>query len=437
MIKHCGFFLLLLLLPRPAAAVPRIIIDDAKIASAGIRKLPPSKRLVLYTDLPSSEEIDRLPAVFDLAFPQWCEFFHVDPAQHAAWKMTAFVMKDRTRFEQAGLLPAELPPFPNGFTMDDYLWVCNKHTDYYRRHLLLHEGTHGFMITVLRGLGAPWYMEGTAELLGTHFLDTSGREGLPRLTMNYMPANRDEAPDWGRVRTIKDLFAARQAVRLQTIIDYPVEVHAQKPTEAYAWSWAAAAFLDRHPRYHDRFRSLDKLVRGPDFNDKFYRLFQPDWQELSEEWQVFVAGMEYGYDVARTAIDFARGQPLPAAGAAIHVAADRGWQNSGLRLERGGNYKLTASGRYQVGTKPKIWWCEPGGVSIRYYQGRPLGQLLAAVRPDKGTGNGVAAFLRPTVVGLGEVMAPEQSGTLFFKINHSAAELKECAGELKVSVRRE
>ena len=35
-------------------------------------------------------------------------------------------------------------------------------------------------------------------------------------------------------------------------------------------------------------------------------------------------------------------------------------------------------------------------------------------------------------VGLGNPITPEQSGTLFFKINDSAAELDDNAGELKV-----
>ena len=56
-----------------------------------------------------------------------------------------------------------------------------------------------------------------------------------------------------------------------------------------------------------------RFVRHDDFNDRFYRLFQRDWPDLCEEWQVMVAGMEYGYDVARAAIDFrpaARCRPM-------------------------------------------------------------------------------------------------------------------------------
>jgi hypothetical protein len=151
---------------------------------------------------------------------------------------------------------------------------------------------------------------------------------------------------------------------------------------------------------------------------------------------VFVSGIEYGYDIGRAAIDFTPGQPLAASSAAVRVAADRGWQPSGVRLEGGVSYRLTASGRFQIGIEGKPRPCEPGGVSIRYYQGRPLGILLATVRPDKPPDKGPSAFLRPTVVGLAATITPEQTGTLYFKINQSAAELSGNTGELRVQVTR-
>ena len=237
------------------------------------------------------------------------------------------------------------------------------------------------------------------------------------------------------MRTIQDLVARRKALRLAAVIEFPDSAF---PTaESYAWCWAAVTLLDRHPRYQQRFRQLIGSVRDRDFNKRFYRLFQPDWQELCEEWQLMVTGMEYGYDVAREAVDFTPGKPLPPRGTEIAVAADRGWQNSGLRLEAGGSYRLAAAGRYQVAKTTKVWWCEPGGVSIRYYKGRPLGVLLASVRPDHPTPGSTTALLHSTVVGLGTTVSPAETGTLFLKINDSAGELDDNAGTLKVDVRRE
>ena len=64
--------------------------------------------------------------------------------------------------------------------------------------------------------------------------------------------------------------------------------------------------------------------------------------------------MEYGYDLGRAAVDFTPGKPLPEAGTSVRVEADRGWQNSGLRLESGVSYRLRATGRYQVADQPQI-----------------------------------------------------------------------------------
>jgi len=406
--------------------LPRMEVDEARAAALGIRKLT-GKRLTLFTDLASDEEIDALPQVFDQAFPQWCEYFSIDPSDHPEWNVTGFLIGDQEAFQQAGLMPESLPPFEHGFSWNYDLWLYEQPSAYYRRHLLLHEGTHSFMNTILRGCGPPWYMEGMAELLGTHLW----QEG--RLTLNYMPARREDVPMWGRIKIIKDDYAANRAKSFQGVLDYSPRAHLR--TEPYAWCWAAAAFLDGDPRYRERFRQLSRLVLEADFNARFRRLMGDDWDALAEQWQVFVADIEYGYDVARAAVDLTPGQPLAEAGASIRVEAARGWQNSGLRVEGGVTYRLRASGRYQVAQQPQIWWCEPGGVSIRYYKGRPLGMLLAAVcaspaRPEEPSG-----LLRPSAVGLGATLKPTQSGTLFLRINDSGAELADNAGTLTVHVK--
>ena len=404
-------------------------VDEARTAAAGIRKLT-SKRLTLYTDLPPDEEIDVLPEVFDRAFPQWCERFGIDAADHSDWRMTGFLIREKLRFRDVGLLPDDLPPFQHGYSRNYELWLCEQPSSYYRRHLLLHEGTHGFMNTLLGGCGPPWYMEGIAELMGTH----RWHEG--RLTMNYLPASPEQVPRWGRIEMIKDDFAARRAKTLKGVVEYGQ--HAHLDVEPYAWCWAAATLLDRHPRYQERFRQLHKRVLEPDFSDRFRKeIVGDDWDALAEQWQVFIADLEYGHDIPGTIVDFTPGQPPADAGMSVRVAADRGWQNSGLRLRAGVTYRLRASGRYQVADQPQIWWCEPGGVSIRYYKGRPLGVLLAAVRPEQPPVAGPSALIRPIVVGLGKTLTPRQTGTLFLRINDSAGELDDNSGELAVQIRPE
>ena len=408
----------------PGAAPSKV--DEAKAAQEGIRKIA-GRRLVLYTDLPPDPLIDELPKVFEEAFPLWCAYFGVEPQRYPDWHMTGFLMQDADCFRRAGMLPPSLPPFLNGYSVNYDLWLYEQPTPYYRRHLLLHEGTHGFMNTILRSCGPPWYMEGIAELFGTHRWENG------QLAMRVMPKTRNEAPGWGRVKIIQDEVAVENTLSFDDVLRFSGTDHRQN--EAYAWSWAAAILLDSHPRYQTRFRTLGAAVEANDFTERFRQLIGEDWNTLAAEWQVMAANMEYGYDVAKMALDMTPGSPLEPDWKILKLSATKGWQNTGIRLESGAAYDIRAQGRYQVAKEPVIWWCEPGGVTIRYYRGRPLGILLAAVAADNGEDGGMT-FAQPTPVGLGATLAPQSSGTLFLRINDSPAELDDNQGALDVAVRK-
>lgn len=405
------------LLPGPVAASEQ----------AGLRKLV-GQRLVLWTDVPPAPAVDGLPQVFDLAFPQWCAYYGRPPASLATWRMTGCLMRERQRFEAAGLLPADVPQFANGYSRGDRLWLYDQPSDYYRRHLLLHEGTHGFMNTVLPTVPPPWYQEGMAELFGTH----RWRDG--RLEMGFMPTNRDEVPLWGRVRIVQDAVAQHRAKYLRDVLAFNGQTHGSN--EFYGWCWTAASLLERDPRYHDRFRQLALALAADNGSAAFAELFATHPDELAEQWQLTVVDLDYGYDFARASVLFAPGQPLPAAGTEVSIAADRGWQSARVTLEAGQTYRLVATGRYQVANPGRPWPCEPGGVSIRYYRGRPLGMLLAAVRPDHPEPGRSSPLLRPIPVGLGTTLTPETTGTLYLKVNDSPAALSDNAGQLRVKINR-
>ena len=406
---------------------------DAAGVGGGIRRIV-GEHLTLYTDLPPSAEVDALPGLFDQAFGSWCAYFGVDAQRHAGWHVRGHLMRSRERFEAAGFVPAEVPDFTSGFALGDQVWCYDQTSEYYRRHLLLHEGTHAFMQTLLGGVGPAWYAEGMAELLGTHHVQDG------RLKLNNFPADREEVLKWGRIEIVRTDFAARRARTLPKVLAFDPRVHSEN--EWYGWCWAAAAFLDGHPRYRARFRGLHKLIGKPalgnhDFNEALVRSLGDDWGRVQEDWQIYVANLDYGYDFSRMDVEYAAGEPLPADGARATVDADRGWQSSGVRLQAGKKYRVSASGRYQVDDAPRIWWCEPGGVTIRYNQGKPLGILLAAVRSDDPQSSGASGLIRPMTVGLESVLTAPRDGTLYLRINDAAGSLANNAGTLTVRIDRE
>jgi hypothetical protein len=386
---------------------------------------------VLLTDLPSDPEIEKLPAIFDQAVAQWTEYFGIDRAKTAKWQARAHLIGERRRFDALDLMPADNDEFINGISVGSQLWLYDQPTPYYRRHLLLHEGTHAFMVSFLGGCGPGWYMEGTAELLATHRID----EPAGKLTLGIMPQSRDEVPMLGRIKLIRDAVAANQALTLPQVMQ--IDNRQQLGNESYAWTWAAAKFLDAHPRYRGRFRRLRKYVLDPEFNSLTRREYKGDWAELTAEWQAFVATLDHGYDFERMAIEFVRGRPLADQPARATIKADHGWQSAGVRLESGKSYRISASGRYQIAADQKNgalqpWPCEPGGVTIEYHDGRPLGVLLGAIVGPQNSAD--ARLAKPITVGLGTTMDPAASGTLYLRVNDSAAALHDNRGTLAVTV---
>ena len=415
---------------RPAILLLAILpLVSSPLVAADIRTIS-GKHLALRTDVPSDPEVDALPAVFDQAFDQWCQYFDVNPEDHAGWRVNGILMRgpaSRQRFVTARLMPNDLWNFKSGYSLGRDLWLYDQTSPYYRRHLLLHEGVHSFMSTVLGGTGPPWYSEGMAELLATHKLDGD------KLTVNYFPRSKKDVPKLGRIEMVREAIVKGRFLRLSEVANYGDTAH--RENEPYGWCWAAAAFLDGHPRYRKRFRRLPQYVAKPDFAAEFARRYRIDDALLNEEWQVYLANLDYGYDFSKAQLDVAKGQPLSSKTATVEVDADRGWQSSGITLEAGRSYRITAEGRFQVANKPKPWISEPGGVTVRYVEGHPLGLLLGAVRSNNfNAAKEDTPLAKPQAIGLETILVPSRSGTLYLRINDAPGELADNAGKLRVTI---
>jgi len=443
----------------PPSALARTLpppknVDVRRAAAAGVRLIE-SKHLRLFTDLPSSPAIDELPRVFDEAVPLWAEHFGIPLSRANNWRVQGFLVDDRERFESLDLLPRDNPIFINGYAHAVEFWFVEQPSDYYRRHLLLHEGTHCFMYSMLGANGPGWFMEGMAELLGTHEWNAG------KLKIGIVPKSNDDVPMWGRIKLIRDAKNEGRILPIEAVLQ--LDNRRGLNQEQYGWAWAFASFLDRNPAYQTRFRSLKEHVADPTFNDRFRELFADDWDNLQCEWRAHVAALRYGHDVAAAAMVHRTATPVGERARSAQILARGGWQSTGFLLSADREYEVVASGRFRIADDGQPWVSEPGGVTIDYYDGRPLGILLGALRPiasadsaprtqrgfNKDAANQQDAvdetnaddqpadpdFVQPTAIGLQTVLRPTRDAVLYVRVNDHPGRLDDNSGEVVVTVR--
>lgn len=400
---------------------------------AGLRVLE-GEHLVLVTDRPVREGdgVDDLPRIFDEAFDVWCGHFGIAHARQRRWLVIGCLMVDSERFRGAGLLPADgtLPVFKNGFCLGGKFWMMDQSSPAYRRHLLLHEGVHAFTLTILQSSAPTWYTEGIAEYLATHRLDRAA-DGSARFIPTPIPLEAGDVEQLGRIEKVRALRAAGDCPSLADVFATPPANH--HALDSYAASWAAVALLAGHPAHTDVFRACERGPLDGSFTKRLEAAAGWDAARAARDFDAFTDDLDYGYDFARSAIDWSAGRPLQGPHACT-VAADRGWQNSGWRLSQGQRCSLRATGRVKVGQASAcLLESEPNGISLEWYRGRPVGRLLAAQWVEQPTDGG-----RPRFVVLAEGAAGEftaaTDGPLYLKINESPGRLADNAGTLTVEL---
>ncbi len=434
--------------PLPLAGVVRglaigwlvaISVASAAPADDGFLRVP-GPQIELITDLPETESLKQLPLVFDRAVPLWGDYFGIPLERLQAWRMRGFVVRSEDRFRQAGYWPADLPPFLHGFQRGDALWVREQPSDYYLRHLWLHEGTHGVMLQFLGTTGPPWLAEGLAEYLATHLWQND------QLKLAVMPASKQDVPYWGRIKLLREEASAQRVLSIDEVVSLDGE--AFQEVRGYAWSWALVALLDQHPDWRPIFHRRLKTLRPgrPGWQALWTRQLLDELRAvarssgadspvtLEESWRLLIDQLDYGYDIADESV-VTKPARIPGESQDTVVVDSRlGWQSSGWHVKKGERYRLSATGRYRVKRGERPWMSEAGGVTIVYNQGLPLGMLLATVR---GTlGEDPTSLARATPVGLEAEWTPDHDGVVYLRINERAGSRRDNEGQLRVTLSR-
>ena len=401
--------------------------DDAALEQAGIHRYQ-SKYLKLYTDL-DSEIAKKLPPIADQLYAALVDYFGPLPPDRLGteFQMTGYLMRDETLFRDAGLLE-NVPLILHGRHLANRFWMRSQESEYFTRHLLLHECTHCFM-TFVPGYAAPlWYSEGMAEHFAAHRVNPEGTAEF-----RILLASDEEVPGWGRIPSIRRDIAAGNGLTIAGVEQLADPDYFQP--QAYAWAWAFCDFLDAHPRYQTSFRSLSQHLRDNQFDGHFRKLLSSP--RIRSDWLLFAQSVQYGFDLARAMQESPARERVDESGVhVVTVSADRGWQDSGVLLEEGVRYEVTAEGQFTLADHPKPWLSEPQGITIEYHDGQPLGKLVALIEPKFD--DSLPRFTAWKLIPLGKqhVFSAPYSGRLLLRLNDHWNSLDDNSGEVEVHIRR-
>lgn len=405
---------------------------DRKVAKAAGLHVLEEGRLILVTDMEPDEAIRALPKMVTEAYEPMCHFLNLIPRKN--WQLTAFLMKENAPFIDAGYLPDFLPAFHNGFSYNSFCWLYEQPSEYYRRHLLLHEMVHSLVLTHLGFVGPVWYAEGLAEYLATHDLSAQP------IQLGWMPPNREATPYYARIREIRDAVAAGKGRTFDEAFVFRHEDYASN--EVYYWSWGLFWFLENHPDTHEVLHEMASRLKdsptGKPLTDYLFQKLQKKLPKIRQEWEMFLATLDYGYSLEPMLWKEVAVEPLEKEQPFLRtVEANRGWQSTGIRVRKGDLLVIQAKGRFQIHVPDEEPYpCEANGVTIEYFRGFPLGQLQAAILPEKSflksDRNSPGTFFQPHPIGRNNRWKAPRDGVIFLRLNVGNERLEKCQGELLV-----
>jgi hypothetical protein len=407
-------------------------LNPQRLAAAGIHVLE-SRRLILLTDR-DPETVRDLPVLADLFFAyleRACG--RLRPSRSGAdFQAIGCLMSDFELFRTMGLVPGPVVEMRHGQQLGYRFWMRDQADDYYRRHLLLHEFAHVYMTcdAGLSDIPEGWFMEGAAEVFATH-ATTAGetRFGL-------LPRQFDGFEGWGRISEIRrrrvDQVATDFALQTIPTIDevrFPTGGPASDETR-YAWWWALSWMLCNHPDYADDWTSLCRCRGAEEFQQQADDMASRLGQKLSVDWLLFAESLCERFDHRRSFPQH-RGSAEPA-DAELTLLADRSWQDTGWDLTADLPVTIVCSGRSVIEETTAPWISEPGGVTLEYNQGRPLGEVIAILVDSEG-----GWISRRIAVGHGVTMTTPRPARLWLQINDSAGARTGNSGGYHVAIQRQ
>ena len=382
--------------PPPRFRLPddRPELNRDELRAEGLR-IVESEHLILVTDLPL-ESVADLPQLADALFATLERRLGKLAPDLAGTKfqVTGFLMDAQDRFERAGVLPPEQYPIRHGRHLGYRFWMNNQTADYYRRHLLLHEFVHCFLMCEygMRDIPPLWYTEGIAEYYATHRLHAD----VAKSDFGILPSSVEGFEGWHRIAEIRRHFILEPSetgeladiVPLQTVL-HPPDTTFQDDSQ-YANAWALVWLINHHPELQPDFAAVAACRTKRQFDDAIADVPEAVWKQLDQVWPLYLDGLHEA-DVANARFPALNALKPQESSGDIELPAEfvldvgQQWASTGLSLTEGQEIVIKCQGRYIVEETTRPWYSEPDGITIDYVDGRPLGEVIGTIISADGS----------------------------------------------------
>ena len=413
-------------------------LDRDALLAEGVRVVE-SEHLILVTDLPL-ESVVELPRLADALFATLEQRLGKLAPDIAGKKfqVTGFLMDARDRFERAGVLPSERYPIRHGRHLGYRFWMNNQTADYYRRHLLLHEFVHCFLMCEygMRDIPPLWYTEGVAEYYATHRLHAD----VAKSEFGVLPSSVEGFEGWHRIAEIRRHFNQEPSMtgELSDIIPLQTVLHPPDSTfqddAQYANAWGLVWLINHHPELQPDFAAFAACRTKRQFEDAIADVPEPTWEQLDQVWPLYLDGLHEA-DVAKVrfpALTALRPRETNGENSLpTEFVLDVGhqWASTGMSLTAGQEIVIQCQGRYVVEETARPWFSEPDGITIDYVNGLPLGEVIGTIISVDGT-----QTTRRIPIGSEKKLRSPIDGILWLQANDDWSKREENRGTVTVRI---
>ena len=274
------------------------------------------------------------------------------------------------------------------------VYSCDKHG------VVQHEAMHAYCSQTFGSTGPTWYSEGVAEM-GQYWKAGERAVNIDPVVADYLAKSQPK-------KQLLEIVAAGQVTG--------------DSWQAYAWRWALCHLLANNPNYSGQFKRLG-IAMMKKLPESFESAYGGVAQEISFEYDQFVRHVANGYRADLCAWQWnARFTPLrQGRKVKSEVEAAYGWQASGVEVQAGANYQVSASGEIRLSKTGT----EYGADGDQRGRGRLVGVIFKDFQLSEPFELGVeASFSAPT------------DGRLFLRVLDDFTSLADNSGSLEITVGR-